>query len=228
MKSRPRRAENRIAQILSDFFCEHGLSPIERIPVLGRTGPDLTINESGLVIDVKSRQSCPISVFKALERTGRARNRHHSAFQLDRLEEALLSEAQYMPLRFSKTVDGWLDHMEEWTGQEAPWGISALVLHRPQMPYGQGALVLARSDVRTLQERIRHPNMIGGGEAFILPEKGSLVVCTKSTQTRLVLSQRELSVLDQWIQGELYDQLPDHDQHQPGAEQSTSIPQGRT
>lgn len=225
MKSRPRRAENRIAEILSDFFCEHGLSPIERIPVLGRTGPDLTINESGLAIDVKSRQSCPKSLFKALERTGRARNRHHSAFRLDQLEQALLSEVQYMPLRFSKTVDDWLGHMDEWTAKEAPRGISALVLHRPQMPYGGAALVLARSDVRTLQERIRHPEMIGGGDVFILPEKGGLVVCTRSSQTKLTLSPRELSVLEQWIQGELYDQS-NHDQHQRGAEQSTSIPQG--
>ena len=55
--------ENRVAAYLSALFAGIGLSPVERIPVLGRTGPDLTINELGLVVDVKSRQACPKMYF---------------------------------------------------------------------------------------------------------------------------------------------------------------------
>jgi hypothetical protein len=38
-------------------------SSIERIPLLGREGPDLTVNELGLVINVKSRSRIPERLF---------------------------------------------------------------------------------------------------------------------------------------------------------------------
>ena len=59
MKARPRRAEREVARHLSSFFEALGLPAVERIPVLGRTGPDITWNEFKLIVDVKSRLSVP-------------------------------------------------------------------------------------------------------------------------------------------------------------------------
>ena len=61
MKARPRKAENRIADELNKWFTKYGLSSIERIPVLGRAGPDYTKNELNLNLDAKSRKSIPKS-----------------------------------------------------------------------------------------------------------------------------------------------------------------------
>ena len=61
MKSRPRNAENRIADEMNKWFVKQGLSPIIRIPVLGRAGPDYTKNELDLNLDAKSRKSIPKS-----------------------------------------------------------------------------------------------------------------------------------------------------------------------
>jgi hypothetical protein len=59
MKARPRAVEREAAACLSDILSPLGLTPIKRVPVIGRTGPDLTINESLLAIDVKSRCELP-------------------------------------------------------------------------------------------------------------------------------------------------------------------------
>ena len=63
MKARPRAVENRIAEALNVHFEYLGLAPVERIPVLGRTGPDLTTNEMNLVVDVKSRLEVPKELY---------------------------------------------------------------------------------------------------------------------------------------------------------------------
>ena len=177
MKSRPRRAENRIAEILSDFFEGQGLSAIERIPILGRTGPDLTVNEAGLIVDAKSRQSCPKGTFKAASYTGKARNKIHTAFRLADLEPCLLAQVgSYSPLPYSKMVDDWLKHMDEWTQENAPSGISAIVIHRPQMPYGDAVLILANSDVGRLRSRLVNKHVISGKKMFIRFENGGEMI----------------------------------------------------
>lgn len=63
MKRRPRRVEQKVAEHLTAFFAHLGLPEVKRIPVLGRTGPDIEINEFGLIVDVKSRQSVPTQSF---------------------------------------------------------------------------------------------------------------------------------------------------------------------
>lgn len=63
MKARPRRAENRVAEVLSKIFSDVGKSPVKRIPVLGREGPDITWNEVKLIVDVKSRKANPKMMF---------------------------------------------------------------------------------------------------------------------------------------------------------------------
>lgn len=64
MKQRPRYAENRIAQELSDVFVPLGYEYFVRIPANGRTGPDITVNNTKLVVDAKSRVSNPKLYFE--------------------------------------------------------------------------------------------------------------------------------------------------------------------
>lgn len=57
-------AERKIADELNRQFSDIGkFKTIERIPLLGREGPDLTVNESGLVINVKSRLEISRTLF---------------------------------------------------------------------------------------------------------------------------------------------------------------------
>lgn len=201
MQSRPRRAENRVAELLSDFFVANGLQPVKRIPVLGRTGPDLTVNEVNLIVDVKSRQSVPQHPLNIVSETGKAKNGDLALFQLSSLQETLvLSQGIFTPCKTSKTVLEWLDHMHAWTQANTSGGISALVLHKPQMPYGSAVLVLYPSDVGLLQERILNPNVIGQGGAFMhLSETDSTItVHTPTGETRIHLTPTQLQKLLQW------------------------------
>jgi len=201
MKSRPRRAENRIAEILSEFFAHYGLSPVERIPVLGRTGPDLTINESGLAVDVKSRQACPKKIFASAHKTGKAMGETYCAFQLERLQETLIDqEGQYMTFNESKTVYTWLEHMGEWVHESAPFGIPALVIHRPQMPYGKALLILNKSDVRLLQERVTDRSAIHLANGTVLkfrqvPEDKKI----RGSSREIYMTPEDLSAITEWI-----------------------------
>ncbi len=138
MKQRPRRAEREVAALLSEFFLSIGCSAVERIPVLGRTGPDISINELGLVVDVKSRLEVPIGAFSD-------RVVHYQgiywAVPLAKLSDLLISEGEEVPFK-SKLVDAWYAHMDEWTKTHQADGISAIVLHRPKMPYGKAMFII--------------------------------------------------------------------------------------
>ena len=70
-------------------------------------------------------------------------------------------------------VYDWLKHMDEWTQENSPWGISALVLQRPNMPYGNAVFILKSSDVGRLQERMNKSNVIVKGKAFIRSDNGN-------------------------------------------------------
>lgn len=150
MKPRPRSVENAVADHLSQTFHTWGLPPIERIPVLGRTGPDLTTNALSLVIDVKSRLSVPKSIFLPLL----------VAFTFDGFLATRLSTLHLLfeqdapaPLDFhSTTIRQWWEHMEAWTRRELPQGISALVLHRPKLPTGDAVIVIHSQDRRRLHD----------------------------------------------------------------------------
>lgn len=152
MKARPRSVEREVAKHLTDFFLTIGCSPVERIPILGRTGPDITINEFKLVIDVKSRLEVPKMYFI------------HDDFILDfpdgllgvRLENMHLLAAPLTKIRCSNfssvLVRRWYDHMNEWTQEEVPDGINALVLHRPKMPIGKSLLIISKLNRRRFIE----------------------------------------------------------------------------
>ncbi len=156
MKSRPRSVEREVAKHLTEIFSKIGAAPVQRIPVLGRTGPDITINELNLVIDVKSRISVPVSYFfdRIVDYMG------HIGAPLDKLE-FLASETpitKYSNFR-SKIVTEWLDHMDEWTKAEFQQGISAIVLHRPKMPIGKSMVIIKSQDRRRLIETWKSYNL---------------------------------------------------------------------
>ena len=154
MKSRPRRVENRVAAELSHWFTEIGLSPVERIPVLGRTGPDITINELGLVVDVKSRLEVPKSVFGGFV----VQFGDLIAAPLRCLPELARPYSLVVPRPERKIVADYYAHMKEWVDAKYPSGIAALVLHRPKMPIGKSMLVISSSDRKEFSHRWSTPS----------------------------------------------------------------------
>jgi hypothetical protein len=143
-----------VAQELSRWFIELDLSPVERIPILGRTGPDITINELGLVIDVKSRLEVPLSCFAncVVECSGLI------SVPLGRLPELARSYALVVPRPARKIVADYYAHIKEWVDAEYPSGIAALVLHRPKMPYGKSMFVISSSDRKEFIHRWSIPS----------------------------------------------------------------------
>jgi hypothetical protein len=137
MKARPRAVERSVAKYLSDLMPH--LTPIQRIPVLGRTGPDLTTNELGLVVDVKSRLSVPAAYFSQIE---------DERFRIIPLWNLPYATGECDAPFSSKVVGQWYDHMDEWRRRHRPTGFTALILHRPRMPYGEAVLILSKSDHR--------------------------------------------------------------------------------
>ena len=153
MKATPRKAEREIALVFSQFFSDIGMSPVERIPILGRTGPDITINEANLVIDVKSRKSVPVKM------TAASGFIYHvdgmSYFQLNELLNLSGLESVY-PSFSSITTVSWLNHMQEWTKEECPEGISMIVMRKPGTPYPKSTVIIYSSDLRRLQCQMQY------------------------------------------------------------------------
>jgi hypothetical protein len=151
MKARPRTLENRIADALNTHFDYLGLSPVERIPVLGRTGPDLTINEMNLVVDVKSRQEVPKELFFPLLVPFRFEDL--VAVRISSFLSLLDCECYAAPVDFtSKIVRGYYEHMDKWTRAKKPDGISCVILHRPKMPIGSSVVIIHTTNRRRLFE----------------------------------------------------------------------------
>jgi hypothetical protein len=146
MKARPRKIERQVAEHLNEQFALLGMQPVKRIPILGRTGPDITTNEARLVIDVKSRLEVPKLALPPEQVIYRFPN-DLIAIRLENFGALLRRKTgefawDYRPLA-SKTVTGWYEHMDEWTQEEMTDGISALVLHKPRMPVGHSAIVIS-------------------------------------------------------------------------------------
>jgi hypothetical protein len=140
MKAAPRNAEREIARILSEFFVSLGMSSVERIPVLGRTGPDITINEFGLVVDVKNRLEVPKGYFH----DGLTSFGELLGFPISEMNSVKGEPAEEWPA--SKTVTAWFWHMDEWRVKYCKQGITALVLHRPnqRMPFGKSMVIISK------------------------------------------------------------------------------------
>jgi hypothetical protein len=143
-------------------FVRLGMTPVERIPVLGRTGPDLSINELKLVVDVKSRIEVPKALFFPL--TVPFTFDHMTAVRLTNLyelwEENFDDCFRSSPLAYSsKTVRDYLEHMEEWTAENCKDGVSCIVLHRPELPIGSCvAIIHSRSRRRLIEHARQHRN----------------------------------------------------------------------
>jgi hypothetical protein len=153
-RARWKASERTIAALLNKTLSDVGeFKPIERIPILGREGPDLTVNESGLVVNVKSRLEIPTSLFP---------QPFHILFcgdlvifrltEIEFLYSAVMDPAPIAP---SKMLMDWWELMEKWTREFEPErGISAIILHRPRMPYGDVAVVIHFNDLRRIQCQI--------------------------------------------------------------------------
>jgi hypothetical protein len=117
MKRGPRQAETRFADYLSLHFGALGLSPVERVPVIGRTGPDITFNELWLAIDAKRREEVPISAWKLTDTCTIVEYADGICVsQLKNFSRLLTSEdpPQKINEKSTKTISGYLEHMAGW------------------------------------------------------------------------------------------------------------------
>lgn len=136
MKGRPRRIEREVAFELSSFFSVLGLDKVKRVPILGRTGPDIETNSFQLVVDVKSRQSVPKTPLPDKNEIVICSDKWAGVRlgQLPLLADVnhfyIETEANVRQVKNSVVIQRWLDHMDEWTQANMPNGISGLVLHK--------------------------------------------------------------------------------------------------
>jgi hypothetical protein len=149
-RERWKNVERSVAANLNALLSDVGnYSPILRIPLLGREGPDLTVNETGLVINVKSRKDLHPRLFPALDRM-------HAigdlvCFRLEDLpmigKMPVLINASTEPL---KQLIDWYWFMDKWTREFEPAGITSIIIHRPRMPIGHAGVVIHHKDLRRL------------------------------------------------------------------------------
>ena len=150
MKARPRSVERAVAEYMTELYKINGLSPVKRIPILGRTGPDIEINDAKIVIDVKSRIAVPKSHILPKSRFGR-----FGDYVGIRIESFISKDfTRGEDIRPSIMVRDWLDHMDEWTQEFMPNGISAIILHRPGMKIANATFVVKTEDWRKVCQRI--------------------------------------------------------------------------
>ena len=154
MKPRPRSVERKVASWMSMHFANMDLSAVERIPILGREGPDITINESGLAIDVKSRKSVPVcfspvTPCRINESPNRLLTVRLADFPLLYTDQPNSGELLFP----SRQVKKWFDHMKEWADQNH--AIPALVLHIPGKRIDSTVFVIHAGDRAKLKERYR-------------------------------------------------------------------------
>jgi hypothetical protein len=141
MKPRPRCVEREVAELLSNIYSKHGYSPVKRIPILGRTGPDIEINETNLVVDAKSRIAVPQS-----HMLGRGERGIFGDYLGVRLCELDRRDFKSRIIRPSLLAWDWLMHMDEWRRMYLPNGISAVVLHRPKTRIANATFIIKTED----------------------------------------------------------------------------------
>lgn len=153
MKQRPRRVENRVAEYLTEWSTkEKDHWVFLRRPAMGRTGPDIEYpNPYEMVIDVKSRKIISDMPWKItdLDRTIKWQVSNWYMCRLDNLE-ALYRINWNRYDWHSGVVNGWLEHMCDWAGENG--GIGMLVLHKPRKPIGSSIAVLRTQDWLRLME----------------------------------------------------------------------------
>lgn len=175
MKARPRRVENQVATEINKYLATYDLPEVERIPVLGRTGPDITLWPSfNVAVDVKSRKANPkgYMVSSGTIRYWWAYGDHGFGECYGSANSMLGVQLKDLDLLFdienpilsinraaSKRVDKWLSHMLEWcTEQERKknyYCLPALVLHWPGTPIKNSTFIIYDEDRRALDDRRR-------------------------------------------------------------------------
>lgn len=135
--------ERAVAAELNRVLSDAGkFSPIERIPLLGRDGPDVTINETGLVINVKSRKVIPDYLFP------KANNILYSGkimiFRLNELPTLFNGEPKEACLIFNPKMglsstnhwgqlQEWYAEMDAWT-QQLKIHTTTTIMRNSRMP----------------------------------------------------------------------------------------------
>jgi hypothetical protein len=182
MKARPRRVENRVAEEISKFLSEYDLPEVERIPVLGRTGPDISVWPAFKVaVDVKSRKANPKGYkigadfkndYGIKHWWGYGDTNYGEAYgNADEMVGARLCDLNLLfdteniclnPRPSSKTVTKWLAHMLAWCTEQWKkkdfYCLPALVLHWPGTPVKDSTFVIYKEDRRALNDRRQRLN----------------------------------------------------------------------
>jgi hypothetical protein len=138
-----------VAEELNRFFTAHGLSPIQRKPVIGRTGPDYTTNELGLIIDEKSRRSVP----KSYNPQGITRYGNLIGVKVCNLGLLLSEAGPSFSSPPSKIVTEWYEHMDAWTRDNFPGGIAAIVIRKPGSRMRNACFLIRETDREVLRDR---------------------------------------------------------------------------
>lgn len=135
---------------MTEHFSEMGLSSVERIPVTGREGPDVSVNESKIAIDVKSRQCVPVCFSPNGDKICQSLNGFFLV-HLDQFKKLYTDEEPQASLAFpSIQAEKWFDHMKTWADQYG--AIPALVLHRPGTKIDHAVFVISIKDRKRLKE----------------------------------------------------------------------------
>lgn len=151
MKARPRSVERNVAIYLSNMFDK--LTPVKRIPLDGRRGPDISINELGLVIDVKSRIEIPKSWTSIPDIGTDGKLIGIKLIQLSALPKTDLTNI--LKVSNSTIVNNYYIHMDEWTKINMPNGITAIILHKPKSRISSAIMVIELTDLLNLKNKIK-------------------------------------------------------------------------
>ena len=151
MKARPRSVERKVAIYLSNMFDK--LTPVERIPVNGRRGPDISINELGLVIDVKSRIEIPKS-WTSIPNIGT--DGKLIGITLSQLSILHSIDLTNIPkVSSSIIVNNYYKHMDEWTKINMPNGVTTIILHKPNSRISSAIMVVELINLFSLQKKLK-------------------------------------------------------------------------
>jgi hypothetical protein len=133
--------------MLSAVFVALGHAPVERQPVIGRTGPDLTLNAVGLVVDVKSRLEVPKTYIGGCPRL-------HGELIVFPLKLLGLPIEPLPCYHRSLLVERYWEHMDAWRRQKMPAGVTAVVLHRPALRFSAAQLVIHVDQFNLFEEKL--------------------------------------------------------------------------
>ena len=137
--------------MLSRWFEKHGKAPVERQPIIGRTGPDITWNDVKLMVDAKNRLQVPKGY--RISDVGIYQFGLLIGVRMRDLD-LLLSDEPVKEMRpASITVSSWFNHNAEWN--QMPFGsIPALIIRQPVRGWiREDATFLIRKKDRELLKR---------------------------------------------------------------------------